>query len=182
MLAGVLAVLGATWGLLDGLSLLGLDQRTVNRSAYFRHYLQFILFIEACKKLLGPRIVLSDGKVVVQLVHPHPLASPEGPLALPTDEHAIEGWIVPLVGLGLHGRVPVAGPLGLLRLRDNTIVKLEEMIWAHMVCATSCDRGGSATLGGRTLAFTIVSTWSVTVLSWDSSQYFLLFAMVRPVY
>ena len=30
MLAGVLAVLGATWGLLDGLSLLGLDQRTLN--------------------------------------------------------------------------------------------------------------------------------------------------------
>ena len=82
-----------------------------------------ILFIEACNKLLGPRIVLSDGKVVVQLVHPHPLASPEGPLALPTDEHAIEGWIVPLVGLGLHGRVPVAGPLGLLRLRDHTIAK-----------------------------------------------------------
>jgi hypothetical protein len=60
-------------------------------------------------------------------VHPHPLASPEGTLALPTDEDPVGAWVVPLLGLGLHGRIPVAGPLGLLRLRDHTMTKLKSI-------------------------------------------------------
>ena len=83
MLAGVLAVFGVTWGLLDGQSLLGLDERTVIRSAYFRHYALSILLFEACKKLLGLRIVLSDGKVIVKLVHSHPLRVLKGRLHCP---------------------------------------------------------------------------------------------------
>ena len=48
----------------------------------------------------------SERPMDIFLMDLEPHSRLEGPLALPTDEDTIDGWIVPLVGLGLLSRIP----------------------------------------------------------------------------